>query len=295
MHKLTQEGQQIVNDIAMRYGLSSNAVELMLESVANGGGTMAQFNIAELGGGGQWMQGGMTMVGDMFNHGLKMTVDNLCAELSTLYFNQPFKPQPQHQASFQSQSNGQYGNVSLFVPGSGQSNWWPQELGQPSSSAAQNNMRYAYFPNVNRLAIDAGGVIAIYDTLNHQIGGFSQQQSYDGSITLSSQFGVVQLSSLPRVDNKNPLAPAPQPVPQPAQTPEVVPTPQPAPEQAPAPEPVEQPSVQQPPQPEAKVDAPVSVSDDIFELIEKLGTLRDKGFVSEEEFDAKKTELLSRL
>lgn len=290
MHKLTADGQRVVNDIAMRYGISSNSVEMMLDAVANGGGRMAQFNISELGGGGQWMQGGMTMVGDMFNHGLKMTVDNLCAELSTLYFNQPFKPQVPQSSQQQSSQNG---NVSLFVPGSGQSNWWPQDLGQPSSSGSQNNMRYAYFPHVSRLAIDAGGSVAVYDTLNHSIGGFSQQQSYDGSITLSSQFGTVYLSSLPRVDLKNPLASAP-PVPQP-------PMPQPAPQPMPQPvqdfTPPQVPEITPAPQSQAngatKQSAP-SMSD-VFELIEKLGTLRDKGFVSDDEFNAKKSELLSRL
>lgn len=282
MHKLTQDGQRIVNDIAMRYGLSSRSVEMMLDAVANGGGRMAQFNISELGGGGQWMQGGMTMVGDMFNHGLKMTVDNLCSELSTLYFNQPFAPQPQPQ------QGSHQGNVSLFVPGSGQSNWWPQALGQPASSGSQNNMRYAYFPHVSRLAIDAGGIVAVYDTLNHAIGGFSQQQSYDGSITLSSQFGTVYLNSLPRVDLQNPLASpppaAPEPMPQPAANfaPPPVPAPQPA---APAPQPLAN----------ATTGQPTPSMTDIFELIEKLGALRDKGFVSEEEFNAKKSELLSRL
>ena len=38
------------------------------------------------------MQGGMTMVGDMFNHGLKAKVDNLCTELSRLLAQQPFVP-----------------------------------------------------------------------------------------------------------------------------------------------------------------------------------------------------------
>ena len=34
---------------------------------------------------------------------------------------------------------------------------------------------------------------------------------------------------------------------------------------------------------------------DVFEQIRKLGELRDAGFLSAEEFDAKKTDLLSRL
>jgi hypothetical protein len=47
----------------------------LLQALVNSNGTMAQFNHWELGGGGQWMRGGMTMVGDMFNYGLKSKVD----------------------------------------------------------------------------------------------------------------------------------------------------------------------------------------------------------------------------
>lgn len=66
-----------MNDLSYRYNLSTDAVIHLIIAVNNGGGTMAQFNSPELGGSGQWMKGGMTMVGDMFNHGLKMTVNNL--------------------------------------------------------------------------------------------------------------------------------------------------------------------------------------------------------------------------
>jgi hypothetical protein len=38
---------------------------------------MAQFNHPEFAGSGQWMQGGMLMLGDMFNHALKGRVDAL--------------------------------------------------------------------------------------------------------------------------------------------------------------------------------------------------------------------------
>ena len=89
MQKLTPEGQQTINNIAQRYGISAESVSTVLNAVSNGGGTAAQFYCPELGGGAQWMQGGMTMVGDMFNYGLKSTVDNLCSELSTLLANQP--------------------------------------------------------------------------------------------------------------------------------------------------------------------------------------------------------------
>jgi hypothetical protein len=135
--------------------LSTDAVVTLLQSLVNGNGTMAQFNHRELGGGGQWMLGGMTMVGDMFNHGLKAKVGGLCSELSQLLAQQPFVPFP---ASFQSQSQGGHqrqqggyagaGSVSLFVaeaPGRASGQWWPAELGFPNGSGGQNKVRYAYF------------------------------------------------------------------------------------------------------------------------------------------------------
>jgi hypothetical protein len=73
MQELTQTGQNLAKDLSNRYNLSYDAIIHMIVAVNNGGDTMAQFNCPELGGSGQWMQGGMTMVGDMFNYGLKNT------------------------------------------------------------------------------------------------------------------------------------------------------------------------------------------------------------------------------
>jgi hypothetical protein len=57
MRQLTLEGQQKITAIAQRYGVSVDAVMTLLEALIRGQGTMAQFNHAELGGSGQWMQG----------------------------------------------------------------------------------------------------------------------------------------------------------------------------------------------------------------------------------------------
>ena len=84
MKSLTDEGQQAIEEIAGRYDLKVESVEALVHAVIKGNGSMAQFNIPELGGNGQWMKGGMTMVGDMFNHSLKATVDKLSSELSNL-------------------------------------------------------------------------------------------------------------------------------------------------------------------------------------------------------------------
>src|SRR5256885_9332103 len=161
MQALTPAGQEAVQGLAQRYGVSVDAVLTLRGAVSNGGGTMAQFYHPELGGGGQWMQGGMTMVGDMFNGRLQSTVSGLCSELSTLLRNQTvFAPLPASNFGFSQSSN----------------QWWPAELGQPSSSGGQNDSRYAYFPGARRLAVSRGGQVTVYDTLDHSIGGVQQQQ-----------------------------------------------------------------------------------------------------------------------
>ena len=79
------EVENAIAEIARRHGLSREAVLAMVFALHVGGGTMAQFSIPELGGSGQWMQGGMTMVGgNMFDNALKARVDALCSELAQL-------------------------------------------------------------------------------------------------------------------------------------------------------------------------------------------------------------------
>lgn len=264
MTNLTPNGRSAIADIARRYSLSEDAVEHMARAVSNGGGTMAQFNIPELGGSGQWMAGGMTMVGDMFNNGLQNTVANLCGELSNAMASVLFFERP------------------TYAP---MNSAWPEWLGQPASSGGQNSARYAYFPQARRLAFDYGDGrdVVLLDTGDHQIGGFSQQQSGPGDpylgVSVSSQFGQYALSSFPLVGNDDPAAPLvqdPDPLP-PVQAPATA-------NDAPA-QPAEIASV-----------APVPVAaNDILETLERLAHLRDMGALSEDEFSEKKSELLSRL
>lgn len=275
MQAFTDQGQRIINDLSQRYGVSTDAVTHMLYAVMNGNGTMAQFNHPEFGGSGQWMQGGMTMVGDMFNYGMQATVSNLCGELSNILANQNpplFMSTGSHQSQYQGsgQQQGNYGQSSLFVSNSTSSgNWWPGDLGMAASTGAQNSIRYAYFPASHRLAVDVNGHVTVYDTLDHQIGGVSQQQGGGSSLSFTSQYGLVYLENLPivSVDGAAPQTQTPPQNIQPAFTP--------AP-QSPA--------------------GNQSVSEsDIFALIEKLADLKQKGVLSEEEFATKKAELLQRL
>lgn len=267
MQRLTSQGQQLIADLAQRYGTSTDAVLNLLEAVMAGNGTMAQFSHPDLGGSGQWMQGGMTMVGDMFNSALKFKVDGLCSELSQLLWSSSpiFTP-----VSYQAQNQGTlpYANpeVSLFVP-SGQSSgqWWPADLGIPSMTGAQNAVRYAYFPAARRLAIEINGQVTLYDTLDHQIGGVSQQQGGDASVTFTSQFGLVPLSSLPVISPSSAY---------PAATLTHVP---------------------EPPAPFTQNVAGAASGDDILGTIERLAALHKSGVLSDQEFTAKKAELLARL
>jgi hypothetical protein len=59
-------------------------------------------------------------------------------------------------------------------PMSGGEKWWPDELGQPSSSGSQNNMRYAFFSEARRLLIEKQGNLTTYDSGDHQISGMQQ-------------------------------------------------------------------------------------------------------------------------
>lgn len=273
MSPLTEQGQRLVADIAQRYNLSTDAVLHMLIAVNNGNGTQAQFNHPEVGGMGQWSIGGMTMVGDMFNNGLKATVDALCSELSQgLGSQQVFEPYRPAPMSMQSQSQGYGSGTSLYVQG-GYGNSWPQELGAPSSTGSQNNLRYAVFPQTRRLAIDFGGRIEVYDTGDHQIGGVGQQQSGDQSLTFTSQYGLVRVADLPRVQMDQGGAGY-----------------QPEPSYVPDPAPVAEMPQMSGAQPAASPNA-----DEILTLIGKLADLKSSGILSDAEFEAKKSELLSRL
>jgi Short C-terminal domain len=139
-------------------------------------------------------------------------------------------------------------------------------LGFPNGSGAQNQVRYAYFNGARRLAVELNGHVTVYDSLDHQIGGVSQQQGSGGSLTFTSQHGTVSMSNLPVVSVDG------------------VPSN--------APEPRQPPSTAPPPEPDRAEPAQET---DIFAKLERLADLQKKGILSPEEFAAKKTELLSRL
>jgi hypothetical protein len=77
--------------------------------------------------------------------------------------------------------------------------WWPAELGDPSSSGAADEVRYAYFPEKHRLLIERAGKRTIFDTADHQFRGVLQSSSGASSLSFLSQHGRVDIDSLKQV------------------------------------------------------------------------------------------------
>ena len=275
MHNLTAEEMRILDDVAGRHEISLDAVAALFHALAEGNGRQAQFNHPDLGGMGQWSQGGMIMIGDMFNQSLRHRVDALCNELADLMRSRPSVGA--ERAPFQSQSRGA---ESSFVRFGLHNSWWPPELSGPASTGAQNDLRYAYFPGPRRLAIQQNGAVLVYDAGNHVITGFSQQQGSDQSLTFTSQFGLVRIADLPIVSAKDGRPQEPS-------------------TSAAAAAPIESPAAA----PSETDAAPIALTpyvaprptDDILTTIERLAELRQKNILTEEEFAAKKAELLSRI
>jgi hypothetical protein len=183
---MNQSTKLSINELAAKYQVSPGAIEELIRALRAGGG-QAQFNHPDLGGMGQWGGGNMIMIGDMFNHGLKDRVAKLCETISG------------HLEDF-SESVGNRGagrHPYAFEEANELStNWWPSRLGRPSSTGSQNNMRYACFPQIHRLAIERDSKLTVYDTGNHRLSGFSQQQSTTQALSFTSQDGTVRLEDL---------------------------------------------------------------------------------------------------
>lgn len=173
-----------IENLATRHNISQEAIITLVQALTKGGNTMAQFNHPEFGGAGQWMQGGMTMIGDMFNLSLQAKVQTICNELSVLLKNQ---------------SPGS--KIETLFPDLQLTNhWWPSHFGKPSMVGEQNQMRYAYFPTSHRLVIQYAHQTKVYNTLHYRLTGVAQQQSKSNrSLIFTSQQGIVNIEDLPQV------------------------------------------------------------------------------------------------
>lgn len=240
---------------------------MLFDAMVAGGGSQAQFDHPDLGGMGQWSRGGMLMVGDMFNNGLKAKIGALAQDLAMLV---------DRETGLDANADG----ASLFAGDAGR---WPAGLGRPSSTGSQNDMHYAVFPDTGRLAIAVGGRITVYDTADHRIGGLSQQQGGDQRMAFTSQHGPICLESLHILSHEGVTVPEGNDLTK-GDDAEV-------PTSLREAEPVDKPL------PTAHASSVIAPDDHgvIFAKLEGLADLHRKGILSAEEYAAKKADLLGRL
>lgn len=157
--------------LAKEIGLSQAALQTLLAALVRGGGSQAQFDHPDLGGHGQWMRGGMLMIGDMFNDALKARVAKACEQLAPLARNVEASP--------------------IATPP--MESWWPQALGHPKSAASQDGLSYALFANPNRIAVRSGDEVKVYDVGDAIPHGVGMQ---NGKIVVHTRNGAVALYQL---------------------------------------------------------------------------------------------------
>lgn len=185
--------ETIVTSLAEQHGVSRGAVETVLKALRSSGGSMAQFSHPDFGGMCQWSRG-MTMVGDMFNDGLKAKLDAIATELSAHVAKQPAGSD---KAEHPAHATGDSG-VSYTAGNSNASSWWPDDLGKPHSTGAQNAVRYAIFDD--RLVIDDHGNVTTYDTGGKRISGIAQAQGSASTLTFTGGDGLVKVSDLEKLE-----------------------------------------------------------------------------------------------
>jgi len=89
---------------------------------------------------------------------------------------------------------------------------WPSELGIASTGGTSADMRYAYFPQNRRLAVESRGILTIYDTAEYQFRGMLEAHSAEAvGVSILTQRGRVRLSDLVTVSSPPPPPPIPNP------------------------------------------------------------------------------------
>jgi hypothetical protein len=158
--------------------------------------------------------------------------------------------------------------------------WWPPGLVGPSTSGAQNGVRYACFPAERRVVIERNGALEIYDTGAHEIDRVVLQQEPGSRMRFTGQHGPVDLASFQRVTDEEEASAA---SPSDAST-DVSPLPDDA-----------LPTMPAAGVPPAPAPRPAGTHDEVLDTIDRLAQLHQRGVLTPDEFNSKKAELLGRL
>lgn len=173
-----------IKALAAQYSVSEETVQILLVGLKQSGGYQVQFNIPELGGMGQW-QGGMVMVGDMFNYSLKAKVAELCSALVPIVQELIQEEQTERSAADQTASLKQKS---------------AKTRSSPSFSGSQNGAKYTYYAAEDLLEIEENGKVETYNTKGYALSGVQQAQDNAGrTLSFSYPGGAVKVKDLKKV------------------------------------------------------------------------------------------------
>ncbi|MES1930760.1 hypothetical protein SADO_15969 [Salinisphaera dokdonensis CL-ES53] len=246
--------------LAEQYGFSEAAVRHLFEAVTEGGGDMAMFDHDEFHGPGQWMRGGLIMTTTPGDRVLNNAIESLCNRLSALLRAQQVQEQPGRKRISPTAR-------AWDTSAAPRQRWWPAEWGDPVATGQADDLAYAFFDDAARLAIQHGHDVDLYKTADHHITGISQaQQGPTGSLVFTTPFGELELAQLERCDSSRQNADGPTR------------------------------SDRMADNGENCADASSTQSStEILDAIKELGALHRDGVLTDEEFAAKKQDLLQRL
>ncbi len=179
----------VVSHIAQRYVVSEDAVRELFRGLESTKGKQAQFNHPNLGGRGQWMPG-MIMLSDTDDAQAKARIAGLCAEVSAIVQGRETSADEALAVPMDAGASA----ACVTMP-AGES-WWPALFGHPAATGDQHGIRYAYFPDRDRLLVQQGARITSYDTPGRRITGFAQEQSTASHICFTSERGPFELGEL---------------------------------------------------------------------------------------------------
>lgn len=182
--------------IAERYHVSEDAVRALFRALESTEGKVAEFNHPDLGGSGQWMPG-MIMLSDTDDAQAKARIAGLCAEVSAIVQGRGTSAD---EALAMPMDAGASAACVTMPPGE---SWWPASFGHPTAAGDQHGIRYAYFPDRDRLLVQQGGHILSYDTTGRRIIAFAQEQSTGSRICFTTERGPLELGEMKCV----PIAP----------------------------------------------------------------------------------------
>jgi hypothetical protein len=181
--------QDVIPQIAQRYQVPEPIVRELYRQLQATGGRQCQLSCPEFGGQAQWMPG-MVLVSRPTDHQLRARVDGLCSELAAIVQGSDTSAP----AALNREAGTAPASGCVSLP-AGES-WWPASFGHPAASGDQNGIRYAYFPQYQRLLLQQGARIDAYDTGDLQITGAGRQQGNAHTLTFSTDRGPIDVKKL---------------------------------------------------------------------------------------------------